>query len=218
LRVSIDAKATVNVGPFSRRGRSRVPTKACDHDFAPIATVTPVGLLVPQTDNLFLYGVTSKVTSDCIVDCLIRWWETMRQRFAHIRTLVINLDNGPETHSRRTQFVYRMIEFVRQFGLTVQLAYYPPYHSKYNPIERGWGVLERHWNGSLLDTVATVQHFMSTMTWRGEHPTVDAVETIYPTGVALDKETMAIMEAQMQRLAGLERWFVTIAPEMLWDY
>ena len=180
--------------------------------------MTPVGLLVRQTDNLFLYGVTSKVTSDCIVDCLIRWWETVRQRFAHIRTLVINLDNGPETHSRRTQFVYRMIEFVGQFGLTVQLAYYPPYHSKYKAMERGWGVLERHWNGSLLDTVATVQHFMSTMTWRGEHPIVDAVETIYPTGVALDKETMAIMEAQMQRLAGLERWFVTIAPEMLWEY
>ena len=59
---------------------------------------------------------------------------------------------------------------------------------------------------------------MSTMTWRVEHPSVDAVETIYPTGVALDKESMAIMEAQMQRLAGLERWFVTIAPEMLWDY
>src|SRR5262245_2149031 len=32
-------------------------------------------------------------------------------------------------------------------GLTVRLAYYPPYHSKYNPIERCWGILENHWNG-----------------------------------------------------------------------
>ena len=41
-----------------------------------------------------MYGVTSKVTSDCLVDCLAEWWETVRERFAHITTLVLNLDNG----------------------------------------------------------------------------------------------------------------------------
>jgi len=28
----MDAKATVKVGPFARGGKSRVPTKAADHD------------------------------------------------------------------------------------------------------------------------------------------------------------------------------------------
>ena len=42
--------------------------------------------------------------------------------------------------------------FARQDQLRVELAYYPPYHSKYNPIERCWGVLENYWNGSLLDS------------------------------------------------------------------
>ncbi|NJO84626.1 MAG: hypothetical protein HC828_18895, partial [Blastochloris sp.] len=37
-----------------------------------------------------------------------------------------------------TQFIQRLVAFVDQTGLTVQLAYYPPYHSKYNPIERCW--------------------------------------------------------------------------------
>ena len=50
----------------------------------------------------------------------------------------------------------RVTEFVDGFGVAVQLAYYPRYHSKYNPIERVWGVLEQHWNGSLLDSVETV--------------------------------------------------------------
>jgi transposase len=27
-------------------------------------------------------------------------------------------------------------------------VYYPPYHSKYNLIERCWGILENHWNGT----------------------------------------------------------------------
>jgi hypothetical protein len=44
LRISIDAKATVNIGPFSRRGRSRTKTKAADHDFKPEATLTPFGI------------------------------------------------------------------------------------------------------------------------------------------------------------------------------
>ncbi len=73
LRVSLDAKATVKIGPFSRQGRSRVPTAAADHDFQPAATVTPVGLLLPEFDELFVYGVTSRVTSDCLTDCRVRW-------------------------------------------------------------------------------------------------------------------------------------------------
>ncbi|MFL6186109.1 MAG: ISAzo13-like element transposase-related protein, partial [Actinomycetes bacterium] len=149
LRVSLDAKATVKIGPFSRKGKSRVPVAAADHDFQPEATVTPVGLLLPELDELFLYGVTSRVTSDCLVDCLARWWAGTRQRFAHITTLVLNLDNGPENHSHRTRFMQRLVQFAQQFHLTVRLAYYPPYHSKYNPVERCWGILEQHWNGAL---------------------------------------------------------------------
>ncbi len=78
LRISIDAKATVKVGPFARGGKNRVPTSASDHDFQPEATVTPVGILLPATDELFLYGVTSKVTSDCLVDQVVHWWERVR--------------------------------------------------------------------------------------------------------------------------------------------
>ena len=47
LRISIDAKATVNIGPFSRRGRSRTRTEAADHDFKPEATLTPFGIFLP---------------------------------------------------------------------------------------------------------------------------------------------------------------------------
>lgn len=210
LRLSIDAKATVKVGPFARGGKSRVPTKAADHDFEATATLTPVGILLPASDELFLYGVTSKVTSDCLVDRLVDWWETVKERFAHITTLVINLDNGPESHSRRTQFMQRLVEFAQRFHLTIRLAYYPPYHSKYNPIERCWGILEHHWNGALLDSVEAVIQYASTMTWKGKHPVVTLVTTTYQTGVKLTKEAMDLVESQMQRLPSLRKWFVDI--------
>lgn len=208
----MDTKAIVKVGPFARGGKSRVPTLAADHDFEPLAKVTPVGIFLPASDELFLYGVTSNVTSDCLVDRLAEWWEMVRTRFTHITTLVINLDNGPENHSRRTQFLHRIVAFAQDTGLRVRLAYYPPYHSKYNPIERCWGILENHWNGSLLDTLDAVRECARTMTWKGNHPIVRLVTTTYATGVRLTKAAMEALEAQVTRLPGLEKWFVDIVP------
>lgn len=217
MRISIDAKATVKIGPFSRGGKSRIPTSAADHDFEATASVTPVGIFVPQHDELFVYGVTSKVTSDCLVDRLVEWWENVRARFRQITTLVINVDNGPENHSRRTQFMQRIVAFANRFKLHVSLAYYPPYHSKYNPIERCWGILEQHWNGAILDSIDTALAFAQTMTWKGMHPVVELVTTTYYSGVKLSKEAMAQLEMQLQRQPVLGKWFVDIFPTSSWD-
>ncbi len=72
----------------------------------------------------------------------------------------------------RTQFMHRLVEFAQRSHLTIRLAYYPPYHNKYNPIEQCWGNLEQHWNGALLDSVDAVIQYASTMTWKGQHPVV----------------------------------------------
>jgi hypothetical protein len=209
----MDAKATVKVGEYSRDGKNRVQVEAADHDFHPEAQVTPVGLLLPSEDELALYAVTSKVTSDCLADILHHWWEANRSRFAHIKTLLLNLDNGPECHSRRTQFLHRLVQFVAQTGLSVQLAYYPPYHSKYNPVERCWGVLENHWNGDLLDSVETVVRFARSMTWKGKHPSVALLDKTYAIGVKLSQKAMKAVETQVRRLPGLDKWFVEIRPD-----
>jgi hypothetical protein len=219
LRVSLDAKATVKVGPFSRGGKTRVNAQACDHDFKPIANLTPYGIFLPQLDELFLYFTASKVTSDFIVDVLESWWQTHRERFSAIKTLLLNQDNGPENHSRRTQFMKRLVEFAQRHRLNLRLAYYPPYHSKYNPIERTWGVLENHWNGNLLDEITTVLQFAQSMTWNGVHPIVNLVTETYQTGVKLTKQAMTEVESQIHRLTSVEvqdeqlnlgKWFVDI--------
>jgi len=211
LRISIDAKVAVKVGEFDRGGTTRIPTVALDHDFGAMTTVTPYGIFLPQFNELSLFFVASKLTADCIVDCIEQWWEQSKHRFAHIRHLVINQDNGPENHSRRTQFMQRIVEFAQRSQLNLQLAYYPPYHSKYNPVERTFGWLEQHWNGSLLDTVETVLHFAKTLTFKGKQPVVTLVETVYKTGVKLTQQAMAELENQIQRLPNLPKWFVQIS-------
>jgi transposase len=210
-RLTLDAKATVPLGPFARRGRSRTGTEAADHDFKPEATLTPFGILLPEDDDLTLYMTGSKVTSDCIVDRLKDWWEFNRERFPAVTRLVLNLDNGPEHHSRRTQFLKRRVDFARETRLDIELAYYPPYHSQYHPIERCWGILELHWNGALLDAVEAVLGYAESMTWRGSHPEVVLVETEYSKGVRLSREEMEALEAEVTRLPSLEKWFVSIS-------
>jgi len=212
LRLSLDAKASVYVGDYSRGGRSRVHVQALDHDFQPDAKLTPFGIFLPEHDQLYLYFTASKLTSDFMLDCLSDCWTKLRQQFPQVTTLVLNLDNGPENHSRRTQFMQRLTEFADGFQLTLDLAYYPPYHSKYNPIERVWGVLEKHWNGSLLDSCHTVLQFAQTMTFRGRCPAVQLLTKVYHSGVKLTQKQMAQLEQRFFRRTHLAKWFVRIAP------
>lgn len=212
LRLSLDAKATVLIGAYSRGGQSRLIVKAADHDFQPEEKLTPFGIFLPQYHELYLYFTNSKVTSDFIVDCLQRFWLSQKDRFPQINTLLLNLDNGPENHSRRTQFMKRITDFVDAFRIIVDLAYYPPYHSKYNPIERVWGVLEQHWNGSLLDSCQTVLKFAQSMRYQGQQPIIQFVEKVYHIGVRLTQGQMAALEKRFDRLQELPKWFVRIAP------
>lgn len=215
MQLSLDAKATVLIGAYSCGGQSRLIVKAADHDFHPTEKLTPFGIFLPHYHELHLYFTNSKVTSDFIVDCLQHFWRTQKDRFPQVKTLLLNLDNGPENHSHRTQFMKRITDFVDAFLMTVNLAYYPPYHSKYNPIERVWGVLEQHWNGSLLDSCQTVLKFAQTMRYKGQQPIIQFVQKIYHIGVRLSHRQMANLEKRFDRLHALPRWFVRIIPAPL---
>lgn len=195
---------------MTEKKKTRVPTQALDHDFGSGITLTPYGIYVPEYNELFLFFVSSKLTADCIVDLIELWWEQVKSRFSKIHKLVINQDNGPENNSHRTQFMSRMVDFASKSKLDLQLAYYPPYHSKYNQVERTFGWLEKHWNGSLLDSVETVLQFAQTLSFKGKNPVVTLIEKVYNTGVKLTIAAMAEIEKQLKRLPDLQKWFVEI--------
>lgn len=211
LRLSIDAKATVKIGNYSRNGKSRNGRKALDHDFKG-ETMTPFGLLNIDNQDLAHYFTKSKVTSDFIVDVIEDYWETNKEAIIGKKTLILYLDNGPESSSRRTQFMKRIIELANKLEITILLVYYPPYHSKYNPIERTWAALELHWNGDLLESEETVIQFAETMTWNQKNPTVKVIDKTYNLGVKLKQSIMRKYEKVINRVSGLDSWFVTILP------
>ncbi|BBO83644.1 hypothetical protein DSCO28_42100 [Desulfosarcina ovata subsp. sediminis] len=126
----MDAKANVNIGPFSRGGYSRNSVNACDHDFKPDTVLKPFGIFFPALDETYLYFTESNITADFIVDTLEDLWPMINARFKP-HTIVINMDNGPENNSRRTQFMKRLVAFAVKNEVSLSLVYYPPYHSKY---------------------------------------------------------------------------------------
>jgi Rhodopirellula transposase DDE domain len=215
IRISMDAKAKVAVGDYSRDGESRgaAATKAWDHDPELDQKLVPQGNLDLTSCLLSIFIATSNGTSDLIVDCLVQWWEANKVRYPNARRLVINLDNGPENSSHRTQFMNRMVMFADATELEVKLVYDPPYHSKYNPIEHCWGVLESHWNGTLLNSVATVVGWAGTMTWKGTRPIVKLIETTYHKGVRIAKDAFEAIENRLQRHDSLPKYDVLIRPQ-----
>ena len=73
--------------------------------------------------------------------------------------------------------------------------------------------MENHWNGEILDTADKVLGFAGTMTWNGNNPVVSMVKGVYETGVKVGKKAMKKYESMMERLPGLEKWFVEICPQ-----
>jgi len=215
LRISIDTKAKVDLCDSSRGGTSRCQKalKADDHDMGIKPKLSPFGILNMMTGLLTIIFGTSFETSDFIADCLEKWWNANKDCHSNIKQLVINLDNGPQNSSHRTQFMKRMVEFSDKNNLEIVLAYYPPYHSKYNPIERTWGILENHWSATLLNSVTTTLEWAKTMTWKGLHPIVGLLETTYPKGVKVGKKMFKAVAERINRHVFLPKYYMTIQPQ-----
>ena len=203
-------------GGTSLRFLFAIPRYSEDLDL-PSKAIWPTTISAPiwrRFARLTILMGTSRETSDFIVDGIEHWWQTNQIRLGSIRQLTIDLDNGPANASGRTQFIKRMVAFADRHQLEIELVYYPPYHSKYNPIERCWGMLEQHWNGTLLNSVDTVLEWARTMTWKGVHPVVELLDKTYEKGVRIAKKAFQKFEARLQRDETLPKYFVQILPQL----
>jgi len=186
--------------------------KGWDHDPPARHKLVPLGILMVVSGTLSLiFG--SGETSDFWGDALQVWWQRVRPGMRGIRQLVIYLDNGPNNSGRRTQFLKRMVQFADKSGLTIRLVYYPPYHSKYNPIERCWSSLQKKWNGELLNCWEVVRSCALPMTWKKKHPTVERLEGSYAKSVSVPKKEMNLYNARLERSKILPVYDITIRPK-----
>ena len=201
------------IGDVSRGGLTRGDHRAWDHDLGLHEKYIPCGIVDEDSAQLRITFGSSFKTSDCIVDALEAWWAALEEaEQVTMARLQIKMDNGPESSGRRTPFLHRMVRFADQIGKPIHLLYYPPYHSKYNPIERCWGILELHWNGTKLVDVKTMLAWAKSMTWKGLHPLVALSRKVYQKGIALSKKAMQAIESRLERHPALPKWDMLIRP------
>ena len=200
------------VGGKTRTDSNGETPKGWDHDPPAQRKWTPLGILMVATGALMLiFG--SKETSDFWVDALMRWWLQVKGGLGHIKRLVIYLDNGPNNSGRRRQFLKRLIDFADWSGLEIRLVYYPPYHSKYNPIERCWSSLEQKWGGTLLNCLKVILQQALRMTWCGMHPVVQRLAGNYADGVTVSNKEWKQYEARLERSQTLAKYDIVIKPK-----
>ena len=80
------------------------------------------------------------------------------------------------------------------------------------PVERCWGILEMHGNGTLLDTVEKALGWAKTMTWKGRQPVVQLMQRVYQTGVRLTKAALKPFAERVRRSKSLPDWSASIHP------
>ena len=214
LRISIDTKAKVKVGNLSRNGYSRLQEapKAHDHDHKWNAQLVPFGVYEINTSDVYIIFGNSCETPDFIIDALEKWWDDRQFQSSEQQydMLMIDLDNGSSVASATKQFNKRIIELARKINLPIQLVYYPPYHSKYNAVERVWAALENYWKPLILDSVDKVIEVATRMTWKGANPIVSFIDKDYPKGVKVSSDDVNELNTFTIRNPLLPAWDVLI--------
>lgn len=214
LQISVDVKDKVRVGALSREGYSRCKeaVESLDKDMYWETKLVPLGILEIKSGISTVVVGNSQETSDFIVDGLEKWFELRKEAISEYHTIEIYLDNGPAVNSKRTQFINRIMEFACITGLKIHLLYYPPYHSKYNPVERVWAAVEQYWNGTLLDSVQKTINTLKNVTWKAQNLNVIVIDKLYQTEVTLTPKEMQKRELLIIRKPTIEKWDVWIKP------
>ena len=97
MRLSMDCKATVKIGDYSRGGKTRGDHRAADHDMGCEEKHTPFGVVNEDSGSLHLSFGSSAKTSDFIIDSLYAWWERQAPeecaRITHLPTFIARAES-----------------------------------------------------------------------------------------------------------------------------
>ena len=187
--ISMDTKKKELLGSYYRDGRlyTQEAIQVFDHDFPGAASgvVFPHGLYDVGLNRGHINLGTSHETSEFACDSIERWWQTQgRQRYPNATRLLLLCDGGGSNSSRRFVFKEQLEALSARLGLEIRVAHYPPYCSKYNPIEhRLFPHVTRACQGVVFHTVQIVKHLMEKTTTRtGLQVSVDILDKVYETG------------------------------------
>lgn len=199
--LSMDSKKKEELGSLYRNGvvLTEQALESYDHDFKSLSSgkIIPHGLHDVVRNQAFINIGVSKDTAEFVLDCLLKWWEQVGKiQYANKNKLLILCDGGGSNSSRHYVFKEAMQAFANRTGLEIRIAHYPPYCSKYNPIEhRLFPHVTRALSGILLDKVDTVKTLIEqrAKTKTGLKVVTNIINKVYLTGKKASKEFLENM-------------------------
>jgi Rhodopirellula transposase DDE domain len=187
--LSIDTKKRELLGTFYRKGRlyTRQGLLAYDHDFPKYAAgvVIPYGLYDLKRNFGYVSLGSSHDTTEFACDSIAWWWQEYgRQHYPQARSLCLLCDGGGSNSADKYLFKEDLQKLAERLRLEIRVTHYPPYCSKYNPVERRlFCHLTRACQGVLFDSLATVKRLLEkTRTATGLGVVVGVLEKVYQTG------------------------------------
>lgn len=183
---SMDTKAKEHLGQMYRKGRVRcsAPFEAFDHDFPSWAegVVIPHGIYDRQANLGHINLGISHDTSQFACDSFKWFWNRIgRQRYPGATSILLTCDAGGSNSANKYIFKHDLERLAESIGIDIRIAHYPPYCSKYNPIERRFFPhVGRACRGMLFDTLDRVVELMrKTKTSTGLRTTVNVIRRLY---------------------------------------
>jgi hypothetical protein len=187
--VSIDTKKRELLGTFYRDGKlyGRQALLAWDHDFPSYAAgvVIPYGIYDLRRNFGYISVGTSHDTTEFACDSIAWWWTAYgRELYPGADSICLLCDGGGSNSANKYLFKEDLQKLSNRLGIEIRVAHYPPYCSKYNPIERRlFPHLTRACQGSLFDSVATVKRLLEgAQTATGLQVVVEVLDKVYQTG------------------------------------
>ena len=192
--VSIDCKKKERLGNLYRDGKCYCTKsiKVYDHDYEHLSEgkVIPHGIYDLQTNTGYLSIGSSSETADFVLDNLLWWWYAYGiDLYPDAKNILLLCDAGGANSYRHHIFKHKLMTFAKQTGLSVIVCHYPPYCSKWNPIEhRLFSHVHRAIAGVVFSDYQTVQHLIEqTSTQTGLTVVVRLNLKEYPKGSKTDK-------------------------------
>jgi hypothetical protein len=200
--LSIDTKKKENVGGNLHRDGSTYGTQAIeasDHDYPHLADgkISPHGIYDIKQNKAFINIGVSAETAEFICDSLKKWWgKHGKYDYPRAKEIVIFCDAGGANSYRHHIFKSELQTLVNTINMSIKIVHYPPYTSKWNPIEhRVFPHVTRALSGVPLNSVEDAKSKISSAkTKTGLTVVADVIQTTYQTGKKVAKDFMDHMK------------------------
>lgn len=201
--ISIDCKKKERLGNLYREGKTYATgeVKVLDHDYPHLSqgAVIPHGIFDIQNNEGYMTIGSSHETASFVADNLLWWWDNYGiHNYPNARRILILCDAGGANSYRHHAFKKAMLLLAKEIGIDFIICHYPPYASKWNPIEhRLFAHVHRAMQGVIFTDYNIIKELITkTKTDTGLKVFVRINIKEYPIGIKTDKSEIDFSRIQ----------------------